>query len=99
MDEFQSKLNKSESILRSYSLININTTGDLGKASCENNRLYSPLSVQRHGRPPKTRKVSVGFMFPMRPKAMIIFRMGFIFIGFSPELKNPSPSPLLGSSF
>jgi len=37
--------------------------------------------------------------FLMRPKAMKIFRVGFIFIGFSLGLKNPSPSPLLGSPF
>ena len=43
--------------MRSYFLTSTNTTSDLGKVSGENNELYSPLAVQRHGCAPKTRRV------------------------------------------
>ena len=35
----------------------------------------------------------------MRSKAITIFWVNFILIGFNPELKNSNLSPLLGSSF
>ncbi|KAL2515347.1 protein FAR1-RELATED SEQUENCE 6-like [Forsythia ovata] len=58
MDEFQSKISKHDSTLRSCALTSTNATGDVCKSSGKSNGLRSPLAVRKHRRPPKSRKVS-----------------------------------------